>query len=111
MWPAVVQRFIEQGVDVAVRVRRDPFGAATVEVGLGGPATAVDRWELGVLPLALPDASSLVSASSVGRALSDPLDRVPVVALVHRLAALVDDIEEIHEVTANPVVASGARPG
>ena len=108
MWPAVVQRFIEQGVDIAVRVRRDPFGAATVEVGLGGPATAVDRWELGVLPLALPDASALVSASSVGRALSDPLDRVPVVALVHRLAALVDDIEEIHEVTANPVVASGA---
>lgn len=107
MTPAIVQRFIEQGVDVAVRVRRAPHAAGTIEVGLGGPATAVDHWELGVLPLALPDASTLVSTSSVGRALTDPLDRVPVVALVHRLAALVDDVDEIHELVANPVVATG----
>ena len=108
MTPAVVQRFVEQGVDIAVRVRREPHRAGTVEIGLGGPSTLADHWELGVLPLALPDASALVSASSVGRALTDPLDRVPVVALVHRLAALVDDVDEIHELVANPVVASGA---
>ena len=106
--PAVVQRYIEQGLDVAVRVSRTSDGAATVEVGLGGPSSAFDPWELGVLPLALPDASLLVSTSSVGRALTDPLDRVPVVALVHRLAALVDDVDEIHELVADPVVVSGA---
>lgn len=107
MHPAVVQRFVEQGVDVAVRVRRFPNGAGAVEVGLGGPATLLDGWELAVLPLTLADASSLLSASSVGRALSDPLDRVAVVGLVHRLAALVDQVEEIHELVANPVVCSG----
>jgi hypothetical protein len=106
--PAVVQRFVEQGVDVAVRIRRFPNGAGTVEVGLGGPATLTDGWELAVLPLTLADASSLVSVSSVGQAITDPLDRVAVVGAVHRLAALVDEIEEIHEVVANPVVCSGA---
>lgn len=106
MLPAVVQRFVEQGIDIAVRVRRTAR-VATVEVGLGGPSAAFDPWELGVLPLTLPDASTLVAASSVGRALTDPLDRVPVVSLVHRLAALADEVEEIHEITADPVVVTG----
>lgn len=106
MLPAVVQRFVEQGLDVAVRVRRSG-GVGTVEVGLGGPAASFDPWELGVLPLTLPDASMLVATSSVGRALTDPLDRVPVVALVHRLAALAEAVEEIHEIVADPVIVSG----
>lgn len=106
MLPAVVQRLVEEGLDVAVRVRRLD-AAPIVEVGLGGPATAFDPWELGVVPLTLPDASALVAASSIGRALTDPLDRVPVVALVHRLAALVDAVDEVHEVVADPVVVSG----
>lgn len=106
MLPAVVQRLLEEGLDIAVRVRRVD-AAPTVEVGLGGPATAFDHWELGVVPLTLPDASALVTASSIGRALTDPLDRVPVVALLHRLAALVDAVDEIHEVVADPVVVSG----
>lgn len=106
MLPAVVQRFVEQGVDVAVRVRRNAR-IATVEVGLGGPSAAFDPWELGVLPLTLPDASALVAASSVGRALTDPLDRVPVVSLVHRLAALADEVEGIHEIIVDPVVVTG----
>ena len=106
MFPAVVQRFVEQGVDVAVRVRRSG-ATSSIEVGLGGPSAAFDPWELGVLPLTLPDASQLVAASSVGRALTDPIDRVPVVSLVHRLAALFDAVEEIHEIVADPVVVTG----
>ncbi|MCB1266786.1 MAG: GNAT family N-acetyltransferase [Microthrixaceae bacterium] len=106
MQPVVVQRMVEQGLDVAVRIRR-PDRIGTVEVGLGGPMAAFDPWELGVLPLALPDASMLVAASSVARALTDPLNRVPVVSLVHRLAALVDAVEEIHEVRADPVIVAG----
>jgi acyl-CoA synthetase (NDP forming)/RimJ/RimL family protein N-acetyltransferase len=108
MFPAVVQRFVERGVDVAVRLRRFPNGAGTVEVGLGGPAAFLDGWELAVLPLTLADASSLVSASSVGQAVTDPLDRVGVVGVVHRLAALVEEVEEVHELVADPVVCSGA---
>jgi acyl-CoA synthetase (NDP forming)/RimJ/RimL family protein N-acetyltransferase len=106
MMPAVVQRFVERGVDVGLRVRRHPTGPATVEVGLGGPSTPLDRWELGVLPLGLPDASALVAASSVGRVLTDPLDRVPLVDLVTGLASLVDRHDRVHLVEANPVVVS-----
>lgn len=107
MHPAAVQRFLDRGVDVAVRVDAGVGDAATVEVGLGGPATLVERWELGVLPLRLSDASALVASSSVGRALTDPLERVPVVELVHRLAHLVEAHDRVRRVEANPVVVTG----
>lgn len=106
MLPMVVQRFLDSGVDVAVRVVRDVHGSGTVSVGLGGPAAILDEHEMGVLPLSLADASTLVAASPVGRVLTDPLDRVPVVDLVHRLAALVDSHESVHRIHADPVVST-----
>ncbi|MFZ4517648.1 MAG: GNAT family N-acetyltransferase [Microthrixaceae bacterium] len=106
--PATVQHFVDQGVDVRVRVRRFRDGGGTVEVGLGGPSTAADTPALAVLPLTLADASALVAQSSVGRAMGDPLDRVPLVALVHRLALLVEDVDGVRRVEANPVICSGA---
>jgi hypothetical protein len=54
----------------------------------------------------LADASSLVATSPVGRVLTDPLDRVPIVELVHRLAALVEQHDGVRELDADPVVAS-----
>ena len=106
MHPVVVQRFIERGVDACVVLRRQADGAATIEVGLGGPVSAYDEPALGILPLTLGDAQTLVSSSALGRALSDPLDRVPIVGLVHRLAAMFDEIEQLSELEADPVVAS-----
>jgi acyl-CoA synthetase (NDP forming)/RimJ/RimL family protein N-acetyltransferase len=106
MLPAVVQRFAESGLDVAIEVRRDEDGSGTVLVGLGGPAAILDEHELGVLPLTLADTSSLVATSPVGRVLTDPLDRVPVVELVHRLAALVEEHDCVRSVIADPVVVS-----
>jgi len=104
--PATVQRFLESGIDVAVSARRDDDGSATIEVGLGGPAAIVGEYELGVLPLTLTDASTLVAASPVGRVLTDPLDRVPVVELVHRLGAMVTEIDCLRSVVADPVVVT-----
>lgn len=106
MLPAVVQRFADSGVDVAVQIERESDGTGTVTVGLGGPAAIAGEQELGVLPLRLSDASTLVATSAVGRVLTDPLDRVPVVDLVHRLAALADQHDEIHRIHADPVVTS-----
>lgn len=108
MHPVVVQRFIERGVDASVVLRRGPDGAATVEVGLGGPVTAFDEPQLGILPLTLGDSQALVAHSALGRALSDPLDRVAMVGVVHRMAAMVDDLEEICCLEADPVVTSVA---
>lgn len=104
--PAVVQRFADSGLDVAVEVHRDEDGSGTVRVGLGGPAAILDEFELGVLPLSLADASSLVAISPAGRVLTDPLDRVPLVELVHRLAATVESHDCLRSVTADPVVVS-----
>lgn len=106
MLPAVVQRFADSGLDVAIEVRRDEDGSGTVRVGLGGPAAIIDEFELGVLPLTLADASSLVAISPVGRVLTDPLDRVPLVEVVHRLAALVEHHDCVRTVAADPVVVS-----
>jgi acyl-CoA synthetase (NDP forming)/RimJ/RimL family protein N-acetyltransferase len=106
MLPAVVQRFLPSGLDVAVEVRRDADGSGSVQVGLGGPAAIVGERELAVLPLTLADASTLVASSPVGRVLTDPLDRVPVVELVHRLAAVVEELDGVRSVVADPVVSS-----
>lgn len=108
MHPVVAQRFVDGGVDVAVTVRREGDGAATIEVGMGGPASVTGETELGVLPLSLSDAATLVAASPVGRAVPDPLDRVPVVELVHRLANLATEIAEIELLKVDPVVCSPA---
>jgi acyl-CoA synthetase (NDP forming)/RimJ/RimL family protein N-acetyltransferase len=108
MTPAVVQRFLDGGVDVSITVARDAEGSGTVEVGLGGPAAISGRAELGVLPLSLGDASTLVANSAVGRVLADPLDRVRLVEVVHRLASLVEGLEPIRRVYADPVLVSGA---
>lgn len=105
MFPVVVQRFIERGVDVAITVRRGG-PSATIEVGLGGPATGLDEPQLGLLPMSLPDAQALVASSSVGRALTDPLDRVALVGVLQRLGHLVSQFEEISLLVADPVVAS-----
>ena len=105
MHPVAVQSFIDRGVDAAVVLRRTPTGTV-VEVGLGGPVTALDERQLGLLPLTLTDAQSLVGASSLGRALTDPLDRVALVGVVQRLAELVEQVEEIALLEADPVVAS-----
>jgi len=106
MHPTVVQRFIERGVDASVVLRRSEGGSATIEVGLGGPVTAFDEPQLGILPLTLADAQSLVANSALGRALTDPLDRVALIGVVHRLASMVEEIEEIDTLEADPIVAS-----
>ena len=111
MFPLIVQRFVEAGVDASVRLRRLAGGLTTVEVGAGGPARALVDPAIGVVPLSLADASALVAESPVGRLLSDPLDRVPLVSLVYRLGLLVEDVDGIVELVADPVVcsASGAQ--
>lgn len=105
MHPMVVQRFIERGVDAAITLRRSR-SAATIQVGLGGPVTALDSPEIGYLPLTLADAQAMVSSSALGRALSDPLDRVALVGVVQRLAELFEHTEGVVTLLADPVVAS-----
>lgn len=106
MVPAVVQRFLPQGIDVAVKVVREPSGVCTISVGLGGPARIAGESEMGLIPLGLADASTLVAASPIAKILTDPLDRVPVVGLVHGLAALAEALDVALEIDADPIITS-----
>ena len=106
MLPAWCSASPTRGSTSPIEVRRDADGSGTVQVGLGGPAAILDEYELGVLPLTLADASSLVASLARRPGLTDPLDRVPVVELVHRLAALVEDHDSVRSVGADPVVVS-----
>ncbi len=108
MTPAVVQRFIPSGVDVAVTVKRESTGAGTIEVGLGGPGSVLGETELGVLPLGLSDAATLVAGSPIAKVIPDPLERVPVVGLVHRMAQLADGLDVEISLHADPVIAEGS---
>ncbi|MCB1256933.1 MAG: GNAT family N-acetyltransferase [Microthrixaceae bacterium] len=109
MVPAVVQRFLPNGIDIAVSVVREPTGVGTISVGLGGPARIAGDSEMGVIPLSLADASSLVAASPVAKVLTDPLDRVPVVGLVHALASLAESLDVALEIDADPVITASPQ--
>jgi acyl-CoA synthetase (NDP forming) len=107
MHPVTVQQFIDGRIDASVVVREDERGSGTVELGLGGSAIGADRPAVGLLPLTLGDAQTLVGSSSLARVFTDRLDRVPLVGLLHRLAALVVEVEEVDVIRANPVVLTG----
>lgn len=106
--PAIVQRFVDESIDIAVMFERHGDGTAVISVGLGGRSAAGGDAAYGVLPLTLADASALVAQSPVGRAMTDPLSRVRIVELVHRIAALVEDHEEISALIADPVIATSS---
>lgn len=108
MVPAVVQRFLANGVDLAVSISRDASGAGTVSVGIGGPGRLAGERELGILPLGLGDATTLVASSPVARVISDPLDRVPFIGMVHRLAQMAECLDVELELNADPVIVAGA---
>lgn len=106
--PAIVQRFVDESIDIAVMFERHGDGTSVISVGLGGRSAAGGDAAYGVLPLTLADASALVAQSPVGRAMTDPLSRVRIVELVHRIAALVEDHEEISALIADPVIATSS---
>lgn len=108
MVPAVVQRFLPNGVDLAVSITRDHSGAGTVSVGIGGPGRLAGEHELGILPLSLGDATSLVAGSPIARIIPDPMDRVPFIGMVHRLAQLAESLDVELDLNADPVIVTGA---
>lgn len=108
MVPAMVQRFLPNGVDLAVSISRDRSGAGTVSVGIGGPGRLAGERELGILPLSLGDATSLVASSPIARLIPDPLDRVPFIGMVHRLAQLAECVDVAFDLNVDPVIVTGA---
>jgi acyl-CoA synthetase (NDP forming)/RimJ/RimL family protein N-acetyltransferase len=107
--PVLVQPMLAPGVDVAVLVRDHPTVGPVVWIGLGGAAAALEPpADVRVLPLTDLDAARFVEASRLG-SLLDGADRAALEQTLVRVAALIEDLPEIRELTVNPlIVRSGA---
>lgn len=109
----VVQPMIpEQGVEVIVGVIQDPSFGPLLMFGMGGVATELlaDR-AFHVLPLTDVDAHDLVrslraSALLFGFRGAPPVDVDALEDLLHRVAALAEDLPEIAELDLNPVLCT-----
>ncbi|MET0903145.1 MAG: GNAT family N-acetyltransferase [Acidimicrobiales bacterium] len=102
--PVIVQPMLGPGVDVAVRVRDHPTVGPVISIGPGGAAAALDHpTDVRVLPLTDLDARRLVAGSRLAPALDDR-DRTELEAVLLRVAALIEEVPEVGEITINPLI-------
>lgn len=110
MEPAVVQTMVTPGVDLAVGVHQHPAVGGVVAVGPGGAAGATSGpTVVRVLPLTDLDVERLLDRAPIAGwlAASDPpVDRAALVDVLLRLARLAEDLPEVCEIRANPVIVS-----
>ncbi len=110
MVPALVQRMVTPGVDLAVGVYQHPSVGGVIALGPGGAAAAsTGAAVLRVLPLTDLDIARLLGRRPVAAWLDGAESTVDLGALTDvlaRLARLADDLPEVAELRANPVIAS-----
>lgn len=110
MVPAMVQQMVAPGVDLAVGVHQHPSVGGVIALGPGGAAaTIAGAAVLRVLPLTDLDIERLIERSPVCDWLDGadpPVDRDALADLLARLARLADDLPEVAELRANPVIVS-----
>ncbi len=101
---AVVQPMVERGIDVAITVSDHPQVGPVLSLGPGGVSSAMDHLvDVRVLPLTDLDARRLIEASRLAPLLSET-SRRSLEAVLLRLGALVEEVPEITDLRANPVI-------
>lgn len=109
-FPVVVQPMLRGGTELLAGLLQDPVFGPLVAFGPGGVyAELIGEAGLRMAPLTDIDAEELVSAGKAGRLVrgfrgAEPADAAALVDLVHRLAALGDDIPAVAELDLNPVL-------
>lgn len=110
MVPTLVQRMVAPGVDLAIGIYQHPSVGGVIALGPGGAAAAVTGAAvLRVLPLTDLDIERLLDRPPLREWLhaADPaVDRDALADLLARLARLADDLPEVAELRANPVIVS-----
>jgi len=110
MVPAMVQRMVAPGVDLAIGIYQDPSVGGVIALGPGGAAAAVTGAAvLRVLPLTDLDIDRLLDRLPLCDWLqaADPaVDREALADLLSRLGRLAEDLPEVAELRANPVIVS-----
>ncbi len=109
-FPVVVQPMLRGGTELLAGLLQDPVFGPLVAFGPGGVfAELIGEASLRIAPLTDIDAEELVTAGKAGRLVrgfrgAEPADAAALVDLVHRLAALGDDLPAVAELDLNPVL-------
>jgi acyl-CoA synthetase (NDP forming) len=102
--PVLVQPMLPPGADVSVQVRDHPTVGPVVWIGPGGAAAALDQpTDVRVLPLTDLDATRFIEGSRLAPVVQGP-DREAFEDALLRIAALVEDVPELSELTVNPLI-------
>ena len=110
-FPVIVQPMLRGGTELLAGLLQDPVFGPLVAFGPGGVfAELIGEASLRIAPLTDIDAEELVTAGKAGRLVrgfrgAEPADAAALVDLVHRLAALGDDLPAVAELDLNPVLA------
>jgi len=109
-FPVVVQPMLRGGTELLAGLVQDPVFGPLVAFGPGGVfAELIGEASLRIAPLTDIDAEELVTAGKAGRLVrgfrgAAPADALALVDLVHRLAALGEDLPGVAELDLNPVL-------
>ena len=109
-FPVVVQPMLRGGTELLAGLVQDPVFGPLVAFGPGGVfAELIGEASLRIAPLTDMDAEELVTSGKAGRLVrgfrgADPADPAALVDLVHRLAALGEDLPAVAELDLNPVL-------
>ena len=109
-FPVIVQPMLRGGTELLAGLVQDPVFGPLVAFGPGGVfAELIGDASLRIAPLTDFDAEELVTSGKAGRLVrgfrgAEPADRAALVDLVHRLAALGDDLPAVAELDLNPVL-------
>ena len=108
--PVVVQPMLRGGTELLAGLLQDPVFGPLVAFGPGGVfAELIGEATLRIAPLTDIDAEELVTTGKAGRLVrgfrgAEPSDPAALVDLVHRLAALGEDLPAVAELDLNPVL-------
>jgi acyl-CoA synthetase (NDP forming)/GNAT superfamily N-acetyltransferase len=112
MRPALVQAMVTPGVDFVVELTQHDSVGAILRLGVGGAvAASLPPLAVRVVPLTDLDAVRVVEEEAVAdllSGLSGPACREGLVETLLRLSQLADDLPEVAEIRANPVIVSAA---
>ena len=109
-FPVIVQPMLRGGTELLAGLLQDPVFGPLVAFGPGGVfAELIGEASLRIAPLTDIDAEELVTAGKAGRLVrgfrgAEPADPAALVDLVHRLAALGEDLPAVAELDLNPVL-------
>jgi acetyl coenzyme A synthetase (ADP forming)-like protein len=110
-FPVVLQPMLRGGTELLAGLLQDPVFGPLVAFGPGGVfAELIGEATLRIAPLTDIDAEELVTDGKAGRLVrgfrgAEPADPAALVDLVHRLAALGEDLPAVAELDLNPVLA------